>query len=354
MFRVRIVVVIGFLGSVASAEVVEPQERPVAAVIETAAGRVSGLLFGLYRTGVRFDDASGPVDHPWASVRTLRTEGSVTIAYGDGNRLVGRVRDVELGAWIRVDAAVIGEVRIPVASLPAPPALAQEVPEVEPTPLEATGWNGRVALGASLAAGNSDVFTSSLDALLQRDWTHDHLEFRLFAAYGTSEGQKNVDNQLLGTLWRHYYRPEFYSYLGVEAGRDDVQDVQLRLLANVGAGWTPWKVGDHRRLDLEAGLGYRMESFTGSEPTRYDLTFRGALVFKDVWFDDVRFTQTAEFIFPVTDPGAHLTRAESSLVVPIAGAWSFRTSLRLQYQGRPADDRRALDLLATIGLEYEF
>ena len=263
-----------------------------------------------------------------------------------------------------VDAEVIGRVTIPRGALPVAPTLPK--PEAtssggvasakEKTPLEPTDWNGHVALGVSNTSGNTETFLATLDALLQKDWTHDHLEFRAHAAYGTAEGDETVNNQSLGAWWRHYYDENLYSYASLEFQRDVLADLDLRVLANVGVGYRAWIGDDPKKqsLDFEGGIGYRYESFSGTEGDRHDATVRGALIYKDIFFDDVEFSQLLEVFFPLTDPGSWLGRSETVASIPLSESWFFRAALRLEYAARPASGREPLDTFTSVGLEYRF
>ncbi|MCA9323224.1 MAG: DUF481 domain-containing protein, partial [Planctomycetes bacterium] len=190
--------------------------------------------------------------------------------------------------------------------------------------------------------------------LIHRDWKNDHVEFRGFATYGTSEGEVNRDSQLLGGLWRHFYQPEFYSYASLEMSRDEVQDRSFRGLFNVGAGYILWQESDLELFSIEGGLGYRVEVYSGVTATRHDATARLAALYKDLLFEDVQFTQSAEIIFPVTDVNSFIARSESLLAIPLNEAWAFRFGLRLEWNNDPAAGRDELDVLATTGLEYKF
>ena len=320
-----------------------------------------GKPVGAYRLVLRIETANGiHRDLPWENLASV-SGGPVSLGLGEGEAIQVTLEGVAAGR-LQVRHALLGSLTVPLAALPqAPPLPAptqaagdDELAKEVQAALEPKPWNGHVSLGASLSAGNSDVFTATLDALLQRDWENDHLEFRAFAVYGTAEGEVNQNSQLVGALWRHFYDPDFYAYISTEASRDEIQDRKFRGLVNVGAGIVLWKDSDKELFSLEGGVGYRLETFTGNTPTRNDVTGRAAALYKDIFFDDVEFTQTAELIVPFTDPNSFIGRSESILSVPISESWSFRTSLRLEYNNDPAGGRDNLDILTTLGLEYSF
>ncbi len=322
---------------------------------------VQGKPAGAYRSALRIETADGlHRDLAWETVTSVNG-GPVALTLGEGQSLHVTLTGIG-GGKLQVRHAVLGALSVPLAALPSAPPLPapagatgdDELAKEVQAALEPKAWNGHVSLGASLSAGNSDVFTATLDALLQRDWENDHVEFRAIAVYGTAEGEVNQNSQLFGALWRHFYDPDFYAYISTEASRDEIQDRKLRGLLNVGAGIVLWKDSDKELFSMEGGVGYRLETFTGATPTRNDVTARAAALYKDVFFDDVEFTQTAEIIVPLTDANSFIGRSESILSVPISESWAFRTSLRLEFNNDPAGGRDNLDILTTLGLKYSF
>ena len=214
-------------------------------VVGPGGAQTTGRMTGVFASGLRMEAAGGAiVDLPWRDIASVGGATPVTIAFGSGSQVVGRVVGVEASGTVAVvDADVLGLIRIPVATLapaPEPPPVASG-PEgaagSKKSILEPTEWNGKVSLTGSAAAGNRDVFTALFQALVQRDFRQDHLEFGALAVYGKSEGDLVNDAQRVSALWRHYYSEDFYAYASLEAGRDSIQDIALELFANVGAGW---------------------------------------------------------------------------------------------------------------------
>lgn len=323
--------------------------------VETRAGSWrAGEVAGVYQAGLRLRAADGAAfDVAWADVITLRSSGATKILYGEDQVLRGRLMGHDAGA-LRIASDLLGEVRLPVASLPVAPTLEEAVAAAVKTPLTPKDWSGRASLAFTGSGGNSDAIALTVEAFLERFWAEDHLAFTARVAYGSSEDETTADQQLARARWDHYFRERFYGFVGAEVARDAVQDVSLRALLNVGVGYEVWKDSDDEKLALEGGFGYRHESFLGDTPSRDDVTARAAIDYRDVWFEDVKFGQTLEFILPITDLGAWLARSETSLSVPFAESWNYRTSIVLNYQGDPAEDAKAFDWLVSIGVEYTF
>ncbi|MEE9392250.1 MAG: DUF481 domain-containing protein [Planctomycetota bacterium] len=315
------------------------------------AGQKAGRSLGVYSDLVRLSTPElGTVDLRWDEIQDIRSLDPLRLNYGEDEVLRGVIIGRE-GATLVVQSADLGQVRLKTSSLPLAPELAAPA---QKTPLTPKPWSGKVALGLTATGGNSDTFTGNLEASIERIFSHDRIEAGFRAVYGESNGEVNADAQLLRGKWEHYYSGRFYSFAGVEIGRDLVQEIEARVFVNLGAGYTVWKDSDDEFLKTEAGLGFRHESFRSDTASRKDITGRAALIYDDLFWSNLDFHQLAEVIVPLSDPASWLARSETVLSVPIYDNWSFRNSIVLTYQGRPAAGAKNLDWLVTAGLEYRF
>lgn len=316
-----------------------------------------GKIIAIAAEGVRFQE-NGAAESElviWPNVVTLKSEGAVEIPLATGEKVIGKIAGVEQGVGVTVEGTSFGTVRVPMAGLIAdkPPEKTDKPPEKK-TLLTPKEWYGHVALSASLATGNSDVFQAILDVEAGRIWEENELLLKLRAVYGESNGSKDTDAQTIVGRFAHHYNEDLYSYAQLELGRDDIKNIELRLLPNIGAGYKVYYEDDDHLFSLEGGIGMRYESFTDGTESRTEPTVRAAAIFHEVFFDDIKFRETAEIIVPVTEPGAFLARSETVVSVPVSLSWSVRATLLLEYQADPPSNRKALDTLATIGLEYKF
>lgn len=318
-----------------------------------------GPALELNRDGVRFGRGpSGSVDRAWADVESLRSRKSIRLHLASGESLDGRVMGFD-GQNLTFEHAVFGQMNIPVTALPAaspltPGAEPRQAEAAPTTPLTPKDWTGRVSLAISATGGNADTLNGALEAFIEKNFTHDHLEFFARAVYGEAEGEEVANAQLIRGKWEHHYHDRLYSFIGAELGRDAVQEVDLRAFLNVGVGYKVWQESDKEFLALEGGIGYRHESFSSSTPSRNDLTGRAALIYRDIWWGKAEFSQLLEFIAPLTDINSFFARSETAISVPISDNWSIRNSLVLNYQNDPPQEAKKLDWLVTAGVEYSF
>lgn len=312
----------------------------------------TGSLVAFYRSGILWQEAgsSSKVFFPWKDVAQIGVAEARSIAFGSqGEKVVGKPA-LSSGDVLSIEGTLLGSVKLSFVDLPPRPK--PSAPPAVQTPLKPSDWKGRVAVGTTLAAGNRDVLSGKIDALLERDFRYDHIEFRLSAIYGKANGVLSNNSQSVGSRYKHFFQDDLYGFAGLEFSRDPVKDLSLRGLLNLGAGWTLWDGGKDRKLSLEAGVGFRHENI-GNE-TRNDGTARVAVFFSEVLFSDVTLKQKVEGIIPVVDFAAWLGRMETTISVPLSENWSFRTHFKLDYQAQPAIGKDPLDFLATTGLEYRF
>ena len=317
-----------------------------------------GAVKGVYREGVVVDGWNGDAVVPWNRISLISSAAPVTVEFGAGDKVSGYLVGIDGSGTVAVRSELLGVVRVPIGSLvsrPEPePAPTAAGGEQEKTPLEPHDWKGHVALGGSITRGNSEIFDVNLDTKVIKQTGHDRIELAAFIVRTVSLGETTADAQRVQGSWRHFYSDRFYSYASLEAGRDSIQAVDLRLLANIGAGITLWKESDDELFSVEGGLGFRHESFEDDDDGRNDATVRVAAVYKDIFFEKAKYDQTVEVIAPVQEPGALLARFEAGLSLSLSEAWSLRNTLRLTYRGDTPDTSKAFDIFFGVGLQYTF
>ncbi len=321
--------------------------------IETSDGAMtSGALVGFYREGLRYDRGGAQIDLPWSSIINLRSAEEVLMALGEDERIKVRVVGVRDGRLL-VESALLGAMRVDTAGLPSAPAPAP-APDPEAGPLKPKDWNGHVAFNIGLTAGNSDTLLAALDALLRTQSSRNRYEIRLNAVYGESDGVENANAQSLRGALEHHYSESLYSFARVEAFRDKIQSIDLGALLDLGVGWVVWRHSDDEYFALEAGIGYRHESYSDDTDPRNDITARGAVVYETIYFDKVDFRFTAEMIVPMNEPNAWLGRAGINWSIPVSDHWAFDNAIRFQYRNEPAGNSENYDLFVGAGLKYSF
>ena len=156
------------------------------------------------------------------------------------------------------------------------------------------------------------------------------------------------------TRWDHFFTMTFYSYASLEALYDDIQNLDLRAIASIGAGEMIWKCNDDKSWAVEGGLSALYEDFSTEDDPRFSPAARAATIYKNILFDDLKFEEQLEILVPLDDPGAYLARSKTILGMPLCKDLALRLSLEITYQGDPPSGTEALDILGLVGIEYQF
>jgi putative salt-induced outer membrane protein YdiY len=320
--------------------------------------RVGGVpeaceVVSIGKEGIEIVTVSGPRRVDWNDVVSLRTAKPFGLLLSDGDRTTARVEGVEAGV-LELRSETYGALKLRCSALSPlpPPPLPQDAP-AKATPLTPHPWKGAVSFSGSFRSGNTDQVLAALRASIERNWEEDRLAFAIEALYGKSEGDE-TNRSLFGKgRYEHYWSERFYGFAQSDALYDAIQDIDLRSVTSLGVGYTLWKENDDRLFSVEGGLSAIYTSY-GTGESQFSPAARAAASYKEIFFDDVRFTQDAEFLLPLDDPGEFLIRSRTAFGVPVAEGWSMKTSLDVNYTGRPANNRKPFDILFLVGLEYQF
>jgi len=222
---------------------------------------------------------------------------------------------------------------------------------------ENPGWKGKIALGGSVSAGNVDAIKGAGEIRGERAWDLQLVRLALLASYGQTDDADdgtvvNSDKQSLSEYYRYGLTERFYLYGDALQARDSVQDIDGRILLNVGPGYQFWKHSDEEFLEGELGVGYRYENYA-DDTDRNDVTGRAAFLFSDL-FGPAEFTQSGEFLLPFNDVDAWLARGRTNLAFPLVESWSFNNTLITEYLADPVPGNQGFDLEYIVSLSYEF
>lgn len=289
------------------------------------------------------------------------TAGPLAVALANGDRITGRIEGAGAGG-VRIASPALGSVLVPVEALePAPPepsakpggAGAAADPDAELEVFKPAEWKGRIGLSGALRTGNIDSSLFRLDGSIEKLWRVDRFKAAGEATYGETSGITTVNAAKAGAKFDHFWSKPFYSYALAEAGYDEIANVDLRALAGAGAGYEFWHEAADENFGVEAGLNALYESFESGD-SRIAPAARGAVFFRDVWFEKLKFEQLGEILVPLDEPSRYLIRATSTMTVPIAEHWNLRNVFEVSYQGEPPPDTESLDLKLLLGIEYTF
>ena len=228
------------------------------------------------------------------------------------------------------------------------------------------GWNGSIGLGIAWTEGTTDSFNGNGTIQLERNWERDRFRTELLALYGEADSDTNTNRQELSAEYRHYFLKRLYGFASGGFGRDTVQRVRWRALANAGPGYRWWEgeSGEKRHFDTEFGVGYlhqeflRSSSDTGNlqrrEDARDDPLLRFAFEHANVLGEALEIVHTGSFLLPPTSEDEFIVRSQLIASVPIAWGWAFRNTFFVEYQNEPPPEADETTFTYSAGLEYKF
>jgi putative salt-induced outer membrane protein len=218
-----------------------------------------------------------------------------------------------------------------------------------PAPARVT--TGTFSAGLSLTDGNSD--TSQMDAgvtVEHKRIRHEWL-FGASTAYGETDGETSVENTRGQATYRYLWSDRSFGYGSATALRDDIAEVDYRVVVSAGAGYTfvrtpAWD------LSGEFGPAEIIEKVGGVRDEVFALRFAERLLWTPT--EGAKFWQTAEYLPKADDFEDYLLQAEVGAEAPLAGRLSLRLLVRNTYDSTPAPDREKNDVSVIAGVAIGF
>lgn len=220
------------------------------------------------------------------------------------------------------------------------------VPEADVYPVV----SGRVSLGAISTTGNTE--SQSIDGTAEIQFEYPKWRHTARAtAYRTTEGDTVTGERYSGVLQTDY-KLTLRSYAFANAGyvRDHFGAFERRVTASIGLGRRMVATAT-TDLDLEAGLGRRVQEPAGSDEEQWDTIVRLRGLLEWDFSDNSTFSQELQ-----VEAGELNTYAESVTAVKskLIGALSLRVSYTVQHNTDVPASTENTDTVTSIGLEYAF
>ena len=139
-------------------------------------------------------------------------------------------------------------------------------------------WSGKLSLGVTLRAGNTEQAELSTTAWTRRETARSRLRFDYNASFGVLDGVQNVNtHRATGKLDLYWTRKLYFTPASFEVFHDPFTNIGLRLSPSVGAGYHVFR----GRFDwsLELGAGYQWTRFDSVETGEPPDSSTGLLIF---------------------------------------------------------------------------
>jgi putative salt-induced outer membrane protein YdiY len=220
-------------------------------------------------------------------------------------------------------------------------------------------WKSSIALGVTIARGNTDTTLASISAGTEKKWPNNGLAFGADGLYGETKnpGQQNFTEsaEVLHGFgqWNRSITDGLYGYMRIDGFHDGIADIKYRITLAPGLGYyfISNKVAD---LSAEIGPGYIYEQLGGD--TERFATLRMAEKFHYNISAHAKAWETLEFLPQVDNFNNYIVNAEIGIEAALnkSSNLSLRSVLDDTYVNVPAAARLKNDLKLITSLVYKF
>lgn len=292
----------------------------------------------------------GEVTVPWSAVVRIVSDQTLFVVMPDKRTVSGAMTTEETDLVITTAA---GPVRVPLASTPVMRSVAEQAAfeRLEhPGPLE--GIAGAVALGLTLARGNSEATSWSLAVTLVRLSSRDRTALSYTSVYASDATGTTANNMRGSARYDRNVTPHAFGFISTDYEHNGLQQLDLRQVYTLGLGLHAM-AGDPTRLDLLAGANYTREAYSLT-PTNNVV---GATLGEDLthkFGPNTVFTEQLIVYPDLQDMGEYRAAFDARLATKLKSWLSWLTTVSDRYTSTPPVGTKTNDLIFTTGLNISF
>jgi putative salt-induced outer membrane protein YdiY len=356
----RLWLILLFVPSLASADRVTVKDTVLEGEVKSISAKAVVLttVYGKGDLTIKTEDVSA-----------IETETPFHVYKADDGTEVGRVVGIT-GAAVTLARADGGQVEVPFDQVQAAPRdPGPDANWFEQRPVESPWWSGNVDL--SFASFDGTTHTTALatgfgvrrergpnrtrfGATYLRSTTRDDEDDPATTDVDESDDETTAD-ELRGFLRHEYdFTARWFGFGSLEAEHDGIEDLSLRLIPKIGAGY---KVVDREDLvfSVDAGLAYVYQRYFGGDTESFTALALGAQNdWKLPWLGATWHTRL-DYLPSMTDPfDAYFLRGETALLIPIVEQLSLKASVVDEYNSQPADDAVSNSVATLLGLSLVY
>jgi putative salt-induced outer membrane protein YdiY len=217
---------------------------------------------------------------------------------------------------------------------------------------EDTGWQSKAALGLNAAAGNSESILVNVELSTARTVDENSYKCSLLLARGEADKTVSEENGKLSARYDRAVSEMAYLYLGGDVDFDTIANIDYRIIAGPGAGYSLIKNETHE-LSIEAGLSYRTERITTDVAVTDDaVVIRLAQSYARKLSDNAKLWQTIEFMPDSDNLDAFLLNAEVGIEATVNDNLSLRVTAQDRYNSAPPEETKENDISVKASLVY--
>jgi putative salt-induced outer membrane protein len=319
------------------------------------------------KTLVLHTEFAGDVTLQFAAITQITSDQPLHVALKNGQTVVGPITtsDGKLEVAPKSGAPVETSTESVVAIRNDADQLAYEK-SLHPGLLQ--GWNGGANVGFSLTRGNSQTENLALAFTAARATSNDKLSLYTNAVYGTNQlatPQTTANTESGGIRYDHNVSPRIFLFVGADFMANALQDLNLRSVGSVGAGYHAIK-DDRTTLDFLAGGNFTDENYTetvaatSTTPayTRKLVHNFGALTLGEELMHKLGKTTVLNqkfYFYPnLTQTGEYRGTFDLGLVTKISKWLGWQNQFSDIYVSNPPGVAKKNDIVLTTGLNISF
>lgn len=284
-------------------------------------------------------DYAKKIKIPTDQVQFIRTDDNVTLELTTGSTLTGKLLTQEDGR-----TAILLD------------TLGETVPfkweQVKTINKPKGKWNGNLFIGGTIQSGNVDRTSISGGGEAKRKWEHDRFSLRALHNYSEDNGAITSRNTYGAIKFDHFFNDRLYSTLSSEILKDEFQDLNLRAIVGVGAGYRFWN-NDVRTLEFEAGLSYFSEDRRAGQDEQF-ATARMGSNFEWHLLDNLTFKDYLLYYPNLEAFKEYRLRNEASLITALTEGWALKLTHIFSQNSNPSPGVEDKDQQFIFSLQYSF
>lgn len=304
---------------------------------------------------------AGQISLEWTDVTQISTTGPVYVTTTDKRTLNGTVSKMNDSLVVHTNA---GDMTVPLAQVTAVRSQQeQDAYEASLHPPFSQNWAGGAALGLTLARGNSQTTNLTTSFTLSRKTLRDLIALSESSVYSTSTPANTVtaDAIIGGALYHRNLTDNLFAFVSADFVHDQLQGLNLRQIYSAGLGWSLINRPD-TTLDVEAGLNYTRESYSGTATLSPGLSVKRNLIAattgEDFTHQFSKVTSVDEhfFFYPdLSNPGQYRFTLSADANTKINGWLSWQISVNDLYASNPPiPGTKSNDVILSTGLAVTF
>lgn len=311
----------------------EAQAEETARVLLSNGDQISGTLEHLVDGTLHLATPwAGSLKIPFSAVTRLDLTDTVRVELADGRELQGAFR-------LEGEKGTVGDTAFARGDLTA----------VNPPVIPPVVWQFSLSLGANLQQGNTEQTTAHFAVATERKTARGRFQAKAHLNRGEENGRTTASNSSLGLQYDALFLKHTFAYGKADFLEDEFRDLDLRSVLGIGLGYQV-RDTDRLKFQVQGGLAYLTESFTGQDDTS-ELTLEAGYNLTWQIGDWGRLHELLR-VRPSFDENGVQMNFETTLRTSITEAWALKLSALLDYDSEPPPGVEEEDLLFIVALEY--